>query len=109
MAAPTIDGRCTLELLCGRKRFVTNALSDEIGKGVRPMHRHLLIAFLFFVGCTALACKSYTAGLQQSVTQVDETVAITALHTISLAQRNYSVSNGGRYGTFEQLVQSGYL
>ena len=73
------------------------------------MHRYLLIASLFFIGCTALACKSYTAGLQQSVTQVDETVAITALHTIALAQRTYSVSNGGSYGTFEQLVQSGYL
>jgi hypothetical protein len=69
----------------------------------------LLIAFLFFVGCTAMACKSYTAGLQQSVTRVDETAAITALHTISVAQRTYSATSGGDYGTFEQLIKGGYL
>lgn len=75
----------------------------------RRMTRHFLVVLLFLFCSAELACKSYTSGLQQSVTRVDETAAIAALHTISLAQRTYSVTNGGDYGTFEQLVKGDYL
>jgi hypothetical protein len=47
--------------------------------------------------------------MQQSVTKVDETAAIGSLHAIAVAQRTYSTSNGGSYGTFAQLVQGSYL
>jgi Tfp pilus assembly protein PilE len=73
------------------------------------MFRYLLIALLI-CGCSAaLSCQSYSTGMQQSVTKVDETAAIGALHAIAVAQRTYSTSNGGNYGTFEQLVQGSYL
>ena len=73
------------------------------------MFRYMAMAPVLFACCAALACQSYTTGMQQGVTKVDETAAISALHSISVAQRTYSVSNGGSYGTFEQLVQAGLL
>ncbi len=71
--------------------------------------RYLVIAFLLVMSCALLACQSYTTGLQKGVTRADETAAISALHTISVAERTYSMSSGGSYGTFEQLVKSGNL
>ena len=73
------------------------------------MPRYLMMAILCFSCGAVLACTSYTSGLKQSVTRADETAGIAALHTISVAQRTYSTSNGGSYGTFEQLVGGGYL
>jgi len=55
------------------------------------------------------ACQSYTTGLQQSTTRTDETTAVAALHAISQAERSYSVSNEGNYGTLAQLSAAGYL
>jgi len=55
------------------------------------------------------ACQSYTTGLQQSTTRTDETTAIAALHAIAQAERSYSVSNEGSYGTLAQLSAAGYL
>ncbi len=63
-----------------------------------------LIAFTFL-----LSCQAYTTGLQQSVARADEMSAIAALKTISTAQQTYAVSNGGAYGTFQQLCEAGYL
>lgn len=73
------------------------------------MFRYLIIALLLLACGAALACQSYSTGMQQSVTKADETAAIAALHSISVAQRTYNVSNGGSYGTFAQLVSAGYL
>ena len=73
------------------------------------MSRNLTIAVLIFGCYGVLACKSYTSGLQQSTTRVDETAAIAALHSVSTAQRTYSISNSGNYGTFGQLAEAGYL
>src|SRR5207245_9768921 len=73
------------------------------------MFRYMVIALVLFACCAALAGQSYTRRRQQGVTKVDETAAISALNSISVAQRTYSVSNGGSYGTFEQLVQAGLL
>jgi Tfp pilus assembly protein PilE len=73
------------------------------------MFRYPMIAVLLFGCCAALACQSYTSGLQQSTTRVDETAVISAIHTIGNAQRMYSLSNSGSYATFQQLVQGGSL
>jgi Tfp pilus assembly protein PilE len=73
------------------------------------MFRYLIMGLVLFACCAALACQSYSTGMQQSVTKADETAAISALHSISVAQRTYSLSNSGSYGTFEQLVQAGLL
>jgi hypothetical protein len=54
-------------------------------------------------------CQNYTSGLQQSGDRVDETVAITALRNINSAQRIYSLSHEGNYGTLAQLSEAGYL
>src|ERR1700730_2930636 len=73
------------------------------------MFRYLLLALLLIACCAAMACQSYSTGMQQSVTKTDETAAISALHSISAAQRTYSVSNGGSYGTCEQLAKAGLV
>lgn len=73
------------------------------------MHRPLVFVLLFLLTCTAFACRSYTRTLVQSVERADETAAIGALRTLSVAQRTYSVSNDNRFATFEQLAQGGFL
>jgi Tfp pilus assembly protein PilE len=73
------------------------------------MHRPLMFVLFFLLTCTAFACQSYTRSLQQSVERADETAAIAALRTVSVAQRTYSVSNDNRFGTFKQLVEGGFL
>lgn len=73
------------------------------------MLKNLLLALLLFVGLADLACQSYTKGIEQSMARADETAVIAALHTIALAQKTYSVSNDGNYGSFQQLTEGGYL
>ena len=73
------------------------------------MIRRLSIVCLLVVFALMLSCQTYTTGLQQSVARADETSAIAALKTISTAQQTYAVSNGGAYGTFQQLCEGGYL
>jgi hypothetical protein len=72
------------------------------------MLRYLPRALTLFGCCIFAACQSYTTGLQKSEARADETAAIAALHSISMAQRTYSISNGS-FGTFSQLVQAGAL
>lgn len=72
------------------------------------MHRYVMILPLLFVCGGALACQSYTSTLEKSEPRANETAAIAALHSISLAEQSYSAGNGS-YGTFEQLVQAGSL
>jgi len=73
------------------------------------MFRYGLTAVLLFVGCGALACQQYSQGLEKSVARADEVGAISALHTVVLAERNYSLSNSGAYATFQELVKTGAL
>lgn len=73
------------------------------------MFRYGKIAFLLLGCCAALACESYNKGLVQSVARADEVGAVASLRTIILAQRTYSISNSGSYGTFPQLVKAGAL
>lgn len=65
----------------------------------------VLIAAVFVLS----GCQSYTTGLQQSVDRADETVAIAALHLIAQAERTYSLSHDGGYGTLDELKEAGYL
>lgn len=73
------------------------------------MIRILIIAGVLVACSVMLSCQSYSTGLQQSVARADEMSAIAALKTISTAQQAYAVSNGGAYGTFQQLCEGGYL
>jgi Tfp pilus assembly protein PilE len=73
------------------------------------MFRYLMIAVLLVSCCAGFACQPYTKSLEQSVSRADEVGAIAALHTIVLAQRTYSISNNGSFGTFPQLVKAGAL
>lgn len=66
-------------------------------------------ATIILVCMAVLSCQSYTTGLQQSVGKTDEISAIAALHSIAAAQRTYSITSGGNYGTFQQLVEAGHL
>jgi Tfp pilus assembly protein PilE len=73
------------------------------------MLRFALFALTVLICIASLSCQPYSTGLQQSVARADETAAKAALHTISVAQQTYSVSNGGDFGTFQQLCEAGYL
>lgn len=73
------------------------------------MHRLLLLALLLSLTSASFACRSYTRALEQSVQRADETAALGAMRTLSVAQRTYSVSNEGKFATFEQLAQGGFL
>jgi type II secretory pathway pseudopilin PulG len=73
------------------------------------MIRFLGIVSLLIVFAFLLSCQTYTTGLQQSVARAEETSAIAALKTISTAQQTYAISNGGAYGTFQQLCEGGFL
>jgi hypothetical protein len=54
-------------------------------------------------------CQTYSSGLQQSVVKADETAALATLHAIAIAERTYTVTNGGEYGTLKQLADGGFL
>jgi len=73
------------------------------------MFRFAVVAVTILICIPSLSCQSYSTGLQQSVARADETAAKAALHTIAVAQQTYSVSNGGDFGTFQQLCEAGYL
>jgi hypothetical protein len=73
------------------------------------MLRRLVLVFSLAL-CFALpSCQSYTGGLQKSMAGADETAAISALHAIAVAQRTYGITNGGEYGTLQQLTDGGFL
>lgn len=68
-----------------------------------------LLVVIMLMGLNSIACQSYSTGLQQSVARADETAATGALRTIATAQQTYAVTNGGSYGTFQELCAGGYL
>jgi hypothetical protein len=68
------------------------------------------ITTLLLAVCISLSgCQTYTTGLKQDVARANELSALAALHAIALAQQTYSVSNGGKYGSLQQLVDGGFL
>lgn len=67
------------------------------------------IALTLFGSVLIVGCQSYTTGLQKTRTNVDETAVIATLQTVAAAQRAYSISNAGEYGSFEQLTEGGFL
>jgi len=66
-------------------------------------------ALTILICFVSLSCQSYSTGLQQSVAHADETAATGALRTIATAQQTYAISNGGNYGSFQQLSEGGHL
>jgi hypothetical protein len=73
------------------------------------MDHGLGIIISLIICVTYLGCQPYTTGLQKGRTGADETAVIGALRAIATAQRAYAVSNGGDYGSFQQLAQNGFL
>lgn len=80
-------------------------MTDERGPVISPILITLLL--VAYISCTG--CQTYTTGMKQSVSRANEMSAIAVLRSIALAQQTYSVSNGGKYGTFQQLVEGGFL
>ncbi len=72
------------------------------------MVRYSTVALIIVACLGALGCQKYTTGLQQSLARADEAVVVSTLRSITLAQRQYSLTNDG-YGTFQQLTEGGYL
>jgi hypothetical protein len=73
------------------------------------MFRFSVLALTIGICLASLSCQTYSTGLQQSLGAANEAAAIAALHSISVAEQTYSISNGGNYGTLEQLRDAGYL
>ncbi len=80
-------------------------MTNERGVGISP----ILIALLLTAYICCSGCETATTGIKQSVSRANEMSAIAVLRSIALAQQTYSVSNGGKYGTFQQLVDGGFL
>lgn len=68
-----------------------------------------VIALILVIGVSSLACQQYSTTIQEGVTRVDETAIIGALRSIGAAEQAYSLANGGKFGTLEQLVQGGFI
>jgi type II secretory pathway pseudopilin PulG len=73
------------------------------------MFKFAILALTVVICIVSLSCQEYSTDLQKSVARADETAAMSALHTIALAQQTYAATNGGAFGTFEQLSDGGYL
>lgn len=75
------------------------------------MFRITILSLTVLLCLATISCQSqpYSTGLQKSVARADETAATSALRTIGVAQRTYSASSGGDFGTFQQLCDAGYL
>jgi len=73
------------------------------------MIRRLPLILFLLLTFSLTSCETYTSGLQQSLARADETAAISLLRTIMLAQRTYSMTNSGEYGTLKQLADGGFI
>ena len=73
------------------------------------MSRHCIVAMLLLAFSFAVSCQSYTESLEKSVDRADEIGAIAMLRAIALAERTYSISNNGEFGTLQQLADGGFL
>ena len=73
------------------------------------MIRRSTLVVLFVIFILIGGCQTYQEGLQQTIARADETSALATLHAVSLAQRTYSLTNNGEYGTLKQLTDGGFL
>lgn len=73
------------------------------------MFRFGTLTLTVLIAIASLSCQTYSTGMQQSLVRANETVAISALRSIAVAQQTYSISNGGNYGTLQELRDAGYL
>ena len=71
--------------------------------------RLTITAVLFVALSLTVSCQTYTQSLEKSVDRADEIGAIAVLRAIALAQRTYSLSNAGEFGTLQQLADGGFL
>ncbi|MGH9904864.1 MAG: hypothetical protein ACRD8U_04665 [Pyrinomonadaceae bacterium] len=72
------------------------------------MIRHSTILLIALVCFAAFACQKQAERLEQTVARADDMVIISTLRNLSSAQNAYNLSTGS-YGTFTELVESGYL
>jgi hypothetical protein len=84
-------------LLSRRKRLSTVVLGAFVSA--------LCVLLMTSCGTSRESTNSYT----KTVTAADEGGAVRALGVISKAQLQYSITNGGEYGMFEDLTRSGLL
>jgi hypothetical protein len=73
------------------------------------MMRRSLTTIIFVILGLTVGCQTYTESLEKSVDRADEVGAIAMLKAIAVAQRTYSLSNNGEFGTLQQLADGGFL
>ena len=73
------------------------------------MFRFAFAVLLTLIAVAFLSCQTYSTGVQQSLGRADETAAVAALHAIAIAEETYSLTNGGKYASMDQLRDGGFL
>lgn len=73
------------------------------------MKKSLPLTMVVLMAACTFGCQTYTKSLSDTVARAKETVALGAMRTIVIAEQTYAASNEGNFGTFEQLVNAGYL
>lgn len=68
-----------------------------------------VLPIVVLIGLVLAGCQKHTEALETGVAGADETSALGALRAILLAERTYSLTNSGEFGTFQQLVEGGFL
>jgi hypothetical protein len=85
--------------------------SGKGGVRLRFIFFRAAIAAVFF-GLLIFANAGCGSGMQDMVKSVqrgNEVVVLTNLRVIQQAQQSFSITSGGRFGTFDELVKSGLL
>ena len=73
------------------------------------MFRIAQLASIALICLASLSCQSFSEGVKEGAKRGNEVGATGTLRSIATVQQTYAVSNGGNYGTFEQLAAGSYL
>ena len=75
-----------------------------------PLRRgFILIELLIVIAIIGILAAIIIPTFQGSVRKANETAAVATLNAIKLAQAKYHPDHQGRYGTFRELFDEGYL
>lgn len=72
-------------------------------------HLRMILSLMMLAFTITAGCQTYTSGLQQSLARADEAAVLTTLRNVALAERAYTITNAGEYGTLQQLSDGGFL
>jgi len=68
-----------------------------------------LIELLIVIAVIGILAGIVIPTYKTSIRKANEAAAVTTVNTIKVAQAKYVIDHDGRYGTFSQLVEEGFL